>query len=93
MASDGKSTDRRTKDEIKAILLEAIKIVFPEDTVDVSDGYRDNIHVMVVSRKFDGRPDQEKQDMIWDPINASDLSEEEKLLISLALPLSPADIK
>ena len=93
MASGGKSTDRRTKDEIKAILPEAIKIVFPEDTVDISDGYRDNLHVMVVSRKFDGRPDQEKQDMIWDPINASDLSEEENILISLALPLSPADIK
>ncbi len=93
MGSGHKSTDRRTKEEIKQILLGAIKSVFPEDTVDVSDGYRDNIHVLVVSRKFDGRPDQEKQDMIWDPINACGLSDDEKLLISLALPLSPADIK
>ena len=37
----------------------------PQDLVDVSDGPDDSIHVVVVSRKFDGRRMKEKNDMIW----------------------------
>lgn len=93
MGAGGKATKGRSRAEVKGILEKVLKAVFPEDTVDVSDGYQDNIHILVVSRKFDGRTEAEKQDMIWTPIRKSDLTEGELFLISLALPLSPADIK
>jgi acid stress-induced BolA-like protein IbaG/YrbA len=93
MGAGGKATKGRSRSEVKRILEKALKAVFPDDTVDVSDGYQDNIHILVVSRRFDGRTEAEKQDMIWTPIKKSELTEEEQFLISLALPLSPADIK
>jgi uncharacterized membrane protein len=33
---------------------QVFKREFPDDTVDVSDGYHDNVHVVIVSRKLDG---------------------------------------
>ena len=47
-------------------------------TVDVSDGFRDNVHIVVVSRKFTGKSEKEKQEMLWSIIENSDLSESEK---------------
>lgn len=35
----------------------------PDDLVDVSDGPDDSIHIVVVSRKFDGRRLKEKNDL------------------------------
>ena len=35
-----------------------------DDLVDVSDGTGDNIHVVIISRKFDGRRMKEKNDLI-----------------------------
>jgi acid stress-induced BolA-like protein IbaG/YrbA len=93
MGAGGDPTKRRAKQETKEILFKVLKDIFPDDTVDISDGYGDNIHVLVVSRRFDGLQDEAKLDMIWDPINKSVLTEDEKSLISLALPLSPAEIK
>jgi hypothetical protein len=55
----------------------------------VSDGYGKNIHVLVVSRRFDKLPDQEQREILWGPIDGSDLDEEERSLISLLMPLSP----
>ena len=37
----------------------------PDDLVDVSDGPDDSVHVVIVSRKFDGRRMKEKNDLIW----------------------------
>ncbi len=37
----------------------------PDDLADVSDGPDDSIHVVIVSRKFDGRRMKEKNDLIW----------------------------
>jgi hypothetical protein len=37
--------------------------------------------------------EQNKQDLLWGIIDATDLTEKEKSLISLVLPLSPAQIK
>jgi stress-induced morphogen len=36
-----------------------------QDLVDVSDGPEDSIHVVVVSRKFNGQRLKEKNDLIW----------------------------
>lgn len=53
----------------------------------------ENIHVLVVSRDFDGMAEQKKQDMMWRIIDQSPLSEADKTLISLVLPLSPSQVK
>lgn len=82
----------RSRNEIKREIREALKRAFPEDTVDVSDGYADNIHVLVVSRKFDAMEEQAKQDMLWGLIDKQ-IPPAESRLISLVLPLSPAEIK
>ena len=93
-----KGTSRPTRSlrppaQIKKALEVALRQAFPRDTVDISDGYQDNIHVLVVSREFDDLGEQQKQERLWKLIDATDLSKEEKLLISLVLPLSPDDVK
>ena len=83
----------RTREEIKAVLESAIRAEFPNDTVDISDGYKDNIHVLVVSRRFDKMTDEEQRDLLWGLIDQAGLDEGEKALISLALAVSPSMIK
>jgi len=75
------------------MLREAFRKRFPNDTVDISDGYKDNIHVMVVSREFDEMGEREKQELMWEIIDSTELAENEKTLISLVYPVSPAEIK
>jgi len=88
MTSNGK-----TRDQIKQALENALRAEFPKDTVDISDGFQENIHVLIVSRRFDGMAEQDKQDLLWNVIDRTDLNEDEKRLISLTLPYSPAQIK
>jgi hypothetical protein len=83
----------RSRDEIKKSIEDAIRKQFPRDTVDVSDGYRDNIHVVVVSRRFDEMGEQEQRDLLWGLIDEADLDDEEKKLISLVMPVSPSLLK
>ena len=83
----------RSREDVKQILAQAFRRVFPQDTVDISDGYMDNIHVMVVSRQFDSMNEAQKQDCLWSIIDSTDLSEDEKTLVSLVYPLSPAEIR
>ena len=64
----------------------------PDDLVDVSDGWNGNVHVVVVSRKFDGRRMKEKQDLIWSVLSQS-LSPEEWGQITLSVGVSPEEIK
>jgi hypothetical protein len=83
----------RDRDEIKRTLQGAFRKEFPHDTVDISDGYMDNIHVLIVSRKFDTMSEPQKQDMMLTIIGRTDLTGDEKRLVSLLYPLSPAEIK
>ena len=82
----------RSRTEIKAVLEGAFRRQFPKDTVDLSDGYQDNIHVMVVSRRFDDMDEQGKQDLMWRILDDAGLTKEEQALISLTYPVSPSDI-
>ncbi len=81
--------DPQLKKKIETIL----SAEFPGETVDVSDGHGDNIHVIVVSRKFDGMREKEKQELLWGVIDKGNLSDPEKVKISLILPYSPSDLK
>ena len=62
------------------------------DFVDVSDGYDDLVHVVVVSRKFDGRRVKEKSELIWTEL-FKNLTEDEWGKVSLSVGASPDEIK
>lgn len=63
-----------------------------EDLVDVSDGPDDSVHVVIVSRKFDGKRMKEKHDLIWS-IFTNNLRPDEWGKISLTVGTSPEEIK
>ena len=44
----------------------ALRSHFPTDTVDVWAGYEGRVHVLVVSKAFNGRSEKERQAMLWD---------------------------
>ena len=84
----------RDREQVKEAIVKAFRERFPNDTVDVSDGYRENIHVMVVSRDFDAMNERQKQDLMWEVIDkGAGLTDAERQLISLMYPVSPAEIK
>lgn len=81
--------------ELKTRIERALRTQFPKqgETVDVSDGVGDNVHVVVVSRQFDRMKEKSKQDLLWGAIDRSDLTDAEKVKISMILPYSPDDLK
>jgi stress-induced morphogen len=64
----------------------------PDDLVDLSDGPDDSIHVVIVSRKFDGRRMKEKNDLIWSVL-VQKLRPDEWGKVSLSIGASPEEIK
>lgn len=83
--------DDRLKDRVRQILKEGY-FHDPDDLVDVSDGPFDSIHLVVVSRKFDGRRLQEKNDLIWSQLTEK-LSPTEWEKITLSVGASPEEVK
>ncbi|MHC5540677.1 hypothetical protein ACYOEI_20860 [Singulisphaera rosea] len=63
-----------------------------EDFVDVSDGHDENVHVVVVSRKFEGKRLKAKQDLIWSDLFGN-LTQDEWGLVTLSVGVSPEEIK
>lgn len=63
-----------------------------DDLVDISDGPDDSIHVVIVSRKFDGQRMKEKHDLIWSELSQK-LAPEEWGKVSLSIGVSPDEIK
>ena len=45
---------------------EALRSVFPQDTIVTDEGYNGRVHVKVVSERFNHRLEREKQAMIFD---------------------------
>jgi stress-induced morphogen len=81
--------------KIKQKIRNALKSAYfrdPDDLVDVSDGPGDSIHLVIVSRKFDGRRMKEKNDMIWSVLEEN-LKPEEWGKVSLSVGASPEEIK
>jgi stress-induced morphogen len=80
---------------LKLKVRDALRSVYfkdPDDLVDVSDGPDDSIHVVIVSRKFDGRRMKEKNDLIWSVLTQN-LRPEEWGKVSLSVGTSPEEIK
>lgn len=81
--------------QLKQKVRDALKGAYfkdPDDLVDVSDGPDDSIHVVIVSRKFDGRRMREKNDLIWSTLTQN-LRPEEWGKVSLSVGASPEEIK
>lgn len=64
----------------------------PDDLVDISDGPDDSIHVVIVSRKFEGRRMKEKHDLIWSELSRH-LPPETWGKVSLSIGVSPEELK
>ena len=63
-----------------------------KDFVDVSDGAGDFIHVVVVSRKFNGHTMVDRSDIIWDEL-LKHLSDEEWGHVSLLVGAIPEEVQ
>jgi hypothetical protein len=83
--------DARVKQKIHEVL-KAGYFNDDDDLVDVSDGPDDNIHLVIVSRKFDGRRMKEKNDLIW-TVLVQKLTPDEWGKVSLSVGTSPEEIK
>jgi stress-induced morphogen len=81
--------------DLKKKIHDVLKSVYfqdPDDSVDVSDGPDDSVHVVIVSRKFDGRRVKEKNDLIWSVLTQN-LASDEWGKVSLSIGKSPEEIK
>ena len=85
-------TRKRNRKQVKATIEEAFRREFPHDTVDISDGYRGNIHITVVSRRFDKMSERKKNALMWEILDSTPLTKSEKLLVSLLYPISLREI-
>lgn len=73
------------RERIKKSLERAIRIQFPRDTVDISDGYEDNIHILVTSRQFDNMSESHRHEIVGELIENANLTKREEGLISLVI--------
>lgn len=81
--------------QLKQKIRDALKAAYfkdPDDLVDVSDGPDDDVDVVIVSRKFDGKRMKEKNDLIWSVL-VQHLTPDEWGKISLSVGASPEQIK
>ena len=83
--------DARLKEKIRKTLKTGF-FKNPDDLVDVSDGPDDAIHLVIVSRQFDGRRMKEKNDLIWSEL-VKGPTPEEWGKVSLTVGASPEEIK
>jgi len=82
---------------LKQKIAEALRSAYfkdQTDLVDVSDGddADDDVHVVIVSRKFDGRRLKEKTDLIWSVLT-QELPPGDWGKVSLSIGVSPEQIK
>ena len=83
----GKKLKRKIHSLLKLGYFSGVK-----DFVDVSDGAGDLIHVVVVSRKFNGHTMGGRIDIIWDEL-LKHLSDEEWGSISLLIGTTPEEVQ
>jgi stress-induced morphogen len=49
---------------------EGLRRAFPQDTLELREGYRGHVHVLVVSNRFNGKTERQKQDLFWEILRA-----------------------
>jgi len=83
--------DTTAKEKIRDVLRKSY-FNSTDDLVDVSDGPDDSIHLVIVSRKFDGKRMKEKNDLIWGVL-VGQLKPDEWSKVTLSVGASPEEIK
>ena len=83
--------DSKLKQKVRATLKKAL-FHDPTDRITVSDGVNGNIHVRIVSHKFDGLGLKEENDLIWNVL-MENLKPKEWGMVSLTIGASPEEIK
>ncbi|MBI1926103.1 hypothetical protein HYR99_17850 [Candidatus Poribacteria bacterium] len=81
--------------QLKKKVYEALKKGYfsgSDDAVDVSNGPEDSIHLVIVSRKFDGKRLKERNDLIGSEL-MQHLATDEWGKVSLSIGASPEEIK
>jgi acid stress-induced BolA-like protein IbaG/YrbA len=63
-----------------------------DDAIDVSNGPEDSLHLVIFSRKFEGKYLKEKNDLIWSEL-MQHLAPNEWGRVSLSIGVSPEEIK
>ncbi|ETW95748.1 MAG: hypothetical protein ETSY1_29360 [Candidatus Entotheonella factor] len=84
-----------TDEHVKKKVYNALKKGYfsdPDDAVDISDGPEDSIHLVIFSRKFNGRSMKEKHDLIWSELKQK-LDVDTWGKVSLSIGASPEEIK
>ena len=79
--------DQEFKNHVKQVFEKSLPGAF----IDVSDGYRDNVHIVLVSRQFDGMPEREKDEYLWSIVRPALSTDAGR--ISLLLGYSPDQLK
>ena len=70
--------------EIAPKVKDALRRAFPDNsTIVTSEGYGGRVHAKVVSERFNGINEREKQDILWNALRGE--LKEEALAVSLAL--------
>ncbi len=62
-----------------------------KDFVDVSDGSADHVHIVIVSRKFNGHTMGDRVDIIWNELTKH-LSQEEWGHVFLSIGVAPEEV-
>ncbi len=62
-----------------------------KDFVDVSDGSADHVHIVIVSRKFNGHTMGDRVDIIWNELTKR-LSQEEWGHVFLSIGVPPEEV-
>ena len=81
----------KTRSEIVKDIETGLALHFSPDTISVEEGYGNNIRVKVVAKKFDGMSDRDAVEYLWDLVGKIGLTDDEKALISLILPVGFRD--
>ena len=61
-----------------------LRKAFPEDTIVIKEGYQGRIHVKIVSERFNGMTERDKQNYIWDVLH-TELEPEAQQAVSVAV--------
>jgi hypothetical protein len=89
----GRSGKPRGTVDLRTAVEAALRKAFPTDTVDISDGFNGNLHVLVVSRRFDTMNERSRIKFLEEVIVDAGLTKAQQAKISLLLALSPGEIK
>ena len=67
-----------------ARVVDALRHAFPHDTIATSEGYNGRVHVKVVSEMFNGKSEQEKQQIIHEILHDNLGTDAQAVTLALA---------